>query len=306
MAALAIKQRTCLIPSKADTEGVINAAKESHQLYAQVHNREGQALAMQVLQTVLTVNGAESNMVMNDRTSTESLMANMGQVKYGVTKDKEGSKVLYNQQKFAWRDAVQGYHYTLIWEHQIDGMGQNKRAGYKTVMAGKAARSAALPMYHSLKNSFNSCSNDEGPLMIHMNGINSSWEYASSLMSSVSTVTAMLTCKVSKLVFIQVNESPPASSEERGKCRQVYMSPVTLSILRTARLENPSVTMGYIALDTQSWNNNRAEVIAALPDVVQSEESEVHFYKGTAIAPTLIQQKMDASVEMKTTRNVRV
>jgi len=297
---LAVKQRTCVFPSKADTEGVITAAREAHTLFGQVNNREGQALAMQALQRVLTVNSLESDMILND--TTDNIMSKTGKVMYGVKPDQ--GKTIFQQSKFAWREPTAGYHYTLVWDQQVQGNGQNQRSGYKTVMAAKAARSAALPMYHALKSSFNRASGNEGPLMIHMNAMNSSWEYGTSLVSNVSTVSAMLSCKLNHLVFIQVNECPADSADAMGKVRQVYMSPVTLSVLRSARLEAPQMTIGYLALDTATWHSNRAEVIAALPDVMQSEESEMHFYKGTPLAPTLIQKAQDPSVQTNVRRTI--
>merc|ERR1719181_858997 len=109
---------------------------------------------------------------------TKSIMNSLRGANYGFQQpwNNGGKNNLFNQAKFQWREPLNGYHYTLIWEHQVEGNGMNKRAGYKTVMASKASRSAALPMYHSLKNSFNGCTTDEGPLMIHMNAMNSSFE----------------------------------------------------------------------------------------------------------------------------------
>merc|ERR1719159_588633 len=125
--------------------------------------------------------------------------------------------------------------------------------------------------------------------MIHLNSLGSAWEYCSSIMSQMSMVSAMMTSRCTKMLFIQMNESPNSTDAEKAqKARQVYMSPVTLSILRTARLEMPNLTMGYLGLDAASWNLHRSEVIATLPDVMQTEESEIHYHKGTPIAATLL------------------
>jgi tetratricopeptide (TPR) repeat protein len=306
LAQVAIKQRTCIVPCRADTENCINAANEAIKLYSSVGNRQGQELAGQILQTVMYVNGAESNMIMDERADTQSLMSKIQEAKYGGNRELNKTSFEFNRQKFSWRDAIANNHYTLVWEHQVQGTAQNKRAGYKTTMISQASRSASLPFYHCLKSQSNGCSTDEGPLVIHMGALNSSWEYGTGLISAVSTISALTTCKVTRLVYIQVNESPSGSVDERSKVRPVYMSPVTLSILRSARLEAPNMTIGFLGLDTSTWQYNRAEVIASLPDVMQSEESEIHYYKGTPIAPTLIQRVLDPAVKFETTKTVRV
>jgi tetratricopeptide (TPR) repeat protein len=295
LALLAIKQRTCVVPSKADTTAAMNAAREAHELYRMTGNAEGQTKSNEIVRTILAVNGSNDSPMLTDSSGGDEIDA--GSWKY--QKEKKAAPpggVEFNHSKFSWRDATASNHYTLVWELEVKGLFQNKNAAYKAQMISKAARSVAMPMYHCLKNSFNAAAGNEGPMMIHMNAMNSSWEYGTAMMASINTVAAMAACKLTKLVFMQVGESPPGAVDERNKCRQVYMSPVTLSILRTARLEMPNMTLGYIALDAVTWHSNRSEVIASLPDVLQSEESEVHFTKGTPIAPCIVQRPIPPQV----------
>jgi tetratricopeptide (TPR) repeat protein len=52
IAALAIKQRSCLVPCQVNTRGGIDAAKQAADLFGQIGNDEGARLAMQALRTV--------------------------------------------------------------------------------------------------------------------------------------------------------------------------------------------------------------------------------------------------------------
>mmetsp|Transcript_8742 Transcript_8742/g.14223 ORF Transcript_8742/g.14223 Transcript_8742/m.14223 type:complete len:531 (+) Transcript_8742:152-1744(+) len=297
MAALAIKQRTCLIPCQVNTRGAIDAAKEANDLYSQLGNREGALLAMQALRTVLEVNGIESHMLASSE-STDALMNEMAKVRWGLKKVKDetkGKPLTWNHTKFAWRNAMDGYHFTFVWEQQVEGVGQNPRGGYRSVLTGKGSRTLSLPMYHSLKSQF-ARAPDEGPLMIHMHTMCSGWEYGTAIMASVSTITAAITAKTHNILYVVVNEAPPGTKDEENAMRQVYVAPSVLAVLRSARLENPSLNVSFLALDSASWYNYRSEVIAAIPDVMQSEETEIHFHKGTPLAGTLISNDIGPAV----------
>jgi len=327
MAAIAIKQRTCLVPCQANTRGAIDAAKQASELFSQLGSRQGEMLAMQALRTVLEVNGIEAGMLMSSG-STDALMDEMAKVKWGSKEatrnvvlgsaqrgykdmrlgqppggishsytlpEEMKSSLKFNPTKFSWRNAMDGYHFTFVWEQQVEGVGQNPRGGYRSVLSGKASRTIGLPMYHSLKSQFSSAP-DEGPLMIHMHTMSSGWEYGTAIMATMSTITAALTCKMHNILYLVVNEAPPGTKDEENSIRQVYVSPSVLAILRSARLEFPNLNVGFLGLDSASWHHYRSEVIAALPDVLQSEETEIHFHKGTPLAGTLISNDIGPAV----------
>merc|ERR1719401_1665249 len=206
----------------------------------------------------------------------------------------------WNHSKFSWRNAMDGYHFTFVWEQQVEGVGENPRGGYRSILSGKTSRTIGLPMYHSLKSQFASAP-DEGPLMIHMHSMVSGWGYGTAVASTVSTITAAITCKMHNILYLMVDEAPPGSRDEEKAIRQIYVSPCVLAILRSCRLEAPNVNIGFLAMDSASWHASRSEVIAALPDVMQSEETEIHFHKGTPLVGTLMCTDIGPAVETKET-----
>mmetsp|Transcript_149280 Transcript_149280/g.260293 ORF Transcript_149280/g.260293 Transcript_149280/m.260293 type:complete len:314 (+) Transcript_149280:34-975(+) len=302
LSAMSIKQRRCLLPSKENTMGALTAGKAAYDLFMQVGNHNGQQSATTLMQNALGVNGVQA--VGEITQSTADLMKEIDEKsKVEKKKDPKG-EIFQNRAKFGWRDATVGFHYILVWEHEVQNLGM-RRGGYKAVMCGGADRGASLPMYHSLKSYFNQATSDEGPILIHMNSMNSSWSYASTIIQNVATVSTMMTCRMNKFVFLQLNEAPPDVDEWMGRIRQTALSPMTLGVMRSARLENPSVVCGYIALDTPTWNNNRMEVIQTLPDTLQSEESELMYHRGTAVVPALVAKTMDQKVDFARTAKMK-
>lgn len=300
LSAMSIKQRRCLLPSKENTSGAIAASKAAFEMFVSQGNRDGQQAAMMVLQNALTVNGLEG--MADTSRSTDDLMAEIEKAKINEKKvEKDG---LFNRTKFTWREATADYHYVLVWEHAVENLGMRK-GGYKAIMMGAGERSAALPMYHSLKGFFNQATTDQGPLMIHFSSMSNSWIHGHSIVNLVSVVGVMVTCKVNTFVFIQTHETPPDADEWQKQVRQIPISPTSLAVIRTARLENPSLVCGHISLDLPTWNNNRAEVIQSLPDVIQCEESELMYHKGSAIVPALIQKQIDSGCDFVKTAKIR-
>jgi hypothetical protein len=297
IAALAIKQRTCLLPCQADTKGAIEAAKEASDLFSRVGNREGSELASQAFRTVLSVNGVEGSALYGTAADTESLMSEMGKVRFAVAKSAPAPP-LFNRTKFGWRDSTTQNHYTMVWEHKVEGVGQNPNGGYRTVMRGQCSRTPAIPLYHSIKSTF-ATAPDEGPLMIHLCTKASSYTFGTSISSIMSIISEAVTCKMTTMLFICVDESPGGSDSEKNTIRQLYLQPTILGILRSARLEAPNLNIGFLGMDSATWHMHRSQAIAALPDVMQSEESEIHFYKGSPIAPTVVNKPFDPVVGTK-------
>lgn len=294
LSALSVKQRHCLLPSKQNTLGALTAAKAAYQKFSDTDNSRGMAAATAMMQNALAVNGVEERDV-DPRADTGDMMASIQReaerLKEAKKPEKSGGLTL-NRQKFGWRDETSNYHYVLVWQHAVENLGM-RRGGYKSVMFGGADRCHSLPMYHNLKCHFNGATTDEGPLAVHISSIHSSWQYGTNIMQDVNTVSTMMTCKLAKYVFIQMHESPPDADEWMHRQRVIARNAVTLGIIRSARLENPTTMCGYIAIDTPTWNNNRLEVVQAIPDVVLTEESELMFRRGSPLCAALVQQDIE-------------
>jgi hypothetical protein len=300
VAAIAIKQRTCLLPCQANTRGALDAAQEASNLYSRLGNREGAELAMQAMRTVLAVNGEASAALTDGAFDTDALMSGMGKVTYAKGHQVKEKTELFKRSSFSWREAINGYHLTILWEHKVEGTGQSIRGGYRAVLTGTAPRHSALPLYHTIKSQF-ATSPDEGPLMIHMSAINSGWAYGTAMIAAVAAISAALACRMHTVVFIVVDEAANRSKDEQDTVHQMYLSATVLSIIRSARLEAPMMNIGFLAMDAATWHMHRAEAIAALPDVLQSEETEIHFHRGTPVAPTIVNRPVEPMVDTKDT-----
>jgi hypothetical protein len=233
--------------------------------------------------------------------STDSLMAEAAKTRWYLKKVKEENPkdVKWNRSKFGWRNAMDGYHFTFVWEQQVEGVGQNSRGGYKSIMHGQAGRTVSLPMYHTIKSKFASAP-DEGPLLIHMHTMASGFEFGTTIVATMATAAAAITANTKNMLYLVVDEAPPGTKDEEKAIRQIYVAPAILSVMRTIRLETPQMNPAFLAMDSASWHTYRSDVIAALPDVLQSEEGEIHFMKGTAYAGTLICNDIGPAVDKNT------
>merc|ERR1711879_161985 len=81
--------------------------------------------------------------------------------------------------------------------------------------------------------------------------------------------------------------------------RQVAMSPCTLAMLRSARIEAPQLAIGFVAGDAASWMTERDALVSAIFETIDGDETELMWSRGQPMMPTLIQKAMPEPVARK-------
>merc|ERR1711972_360528 len=115
------------------------------------------------------------------------------------------------------------------------------------------------------------------------------------MMSCMNTIAAMVVARLSKLTLVQMGEHFSDWQDIRN--RPVHMYPVTLSILRSARLEAPNISIGFVCADAPSWLQDPVPIIENLFDTIEENESEVIYRQGEPFAPLMVARPLDEPVQ---------
>lgn len=309
IARLGKKLGTCSIPSAEDSMGGLRAAKDAHALFLELGNREGQAKALSAIGKVLLINGVQPEAIESAH-DPEAVFADVLSGKYTTAKNALPPKPMNKQArledvvpsskqlekgKFAWNNPTAGYSYTLIWQPTKDRQIVNRkpRGQYDILSLTTGSKNTALPAIVAARSS--DASERSDPMVVFVTSNDCGMHYATAMISAQNTIAAMITARVTKLTFVQLGESHTDYTDT--KARQVEMSPVTLAILRSARIEAPFLTIGFVGGDLASWVANPAPMIDSLFDTIESDECEVMYKRGEAFAPTIVHKPMEDTVQ---------
>jgi len=302
LAKLSAGLRRCSLPSRKSSLDAARSAKYAYELFGQARDHEGQLRASSVVSKVLQVNGLSPNMYDTADNLYNVLVDGVAQPREPETErrgeiqkgdSKKGSK-LFDRTKFSWRETGSDYSYTLIWEPRKAYGPQTKHCKLNYSFG---RQSACVPFQVGLK----TYTPEESPgsdlsqsMMVYVNAYpESSDAYGSAIMSSVLTLASMMAAGVKFMTFVQIGETVPHNNDlEVGALHQQFRSAVSLAIIRSARLERPDLTVGYVACDMETWMGDRAPIFAAISDTVESDESETFFKRSEPYGPTLVHNKM--------------
>lgn len=306
--SIGLKLATCSIASVTDTMSALQAAKDAHAVLAEQGDREGMDSAMGLMARVLMYNGVPSHIIeqLSDpedvyqdvisgkySTSTNGFPAKLRPTNLKVEEVIPSSKQL-DRGKFSWTNPLAGYCYTLVWQAAKERQIPNKmpRGAYDIMTLNTCAKTM------SLSTAFTTLSNDAADrntsMVVYMTSHNSSQQYGNQIISQTATLASMITARLSKCTFVQFGESHHDWTDTR--CRQVGLSPVTLALIRSCRLEAPTVSLGFVAGDACSWMADPAPLVENLFDALESDECEVMYKRGESFAPLLIHRAMDDGV----------
>eukprot|EP00420_Gonyaulax_spinifera_P032615 CAMPEP_0197873944 /NCGR_PEP_ID=MMETSP1439-20131203/3585_1 /TAXON_ID=66791 /ORGANISM="Gonyaulax spinifera, Strain CCMP409" /LENGTH=572 /DNA_ID=CAMNT_0043493021 /DNA_START=56 /DNA_END=1774 /DNA_ORIENTATION=- len=308
VASIGLKMATCSIPSSEDTMGGLKSAKDAFSLHADLGNRDGMDAALGLFSRVLMYNGVPAS-VIETATDPEEIFQDVMSGKFTTSTNAFPPKPQLKQLKveeiipsskqldrgkFTWIAPISGFSYTLIWQAVKDRDVKNKkpRGSYDILTMNTGTKT------NSLAQAFTAMSNDAAErnqsMVIYMTSHDCAKEYASSIITQQSTLACMITARLSKITFVQLGEGHYDWTDIRA--RQVSMYPVTLALMRSCRIEAPTVNIGYVAGDAASWIADPAPLIENLFDTLESDECEMIYKRGEAFGPLIVHRPMEEGV----------
>eukprot|EP00913_Durusdinium_trenchii_P022011 g20684.t1 len=296
LSRLSRKLSGCAIADKDDTIEALRAAKDAHSLFRRENDPQGQANALQLVARALLFNGVHPDVV-EASGDPEEIFASVLSGAYSSSKNalppKPSTKPLkleevvpdskqLDKNKFAWRNPVAGFCYTVVWQPTKDrGVGNNKPRGQYDMLMLRSGR-----LLESLM-SFDLSRNEH--MMVFMTTQDHAMNYSSSMMNVQHTIGGVATANLRKLVFVQFGESFFDWTDTSA--RTVEMHSVTLGLLRSARIEAPFLTIGFVGGDLASWVQDPQPLIESIFDTIESDECEVIYKNGEGFAPSMVRTK---------------
>lgn len=298
----------CSIPSAEDTMGALKAAKDANALFMEHGQGELQVSAIRIIARALLYNGLEPE-VIEGATDPEEIFQEIMTGKYSnsrnalppapkpqIQKIEEiiPSAKQLDKGNFKWNDPTAGYCYSLIWQPAKErNIGNNKPRGQYDIMS-MVTGSKNLAISAAIAARSNDASERNEPMVVFITSKNTGQLYSTNMVNSVHTVASMITCRVTKMTFVQIGESTYDWTDTAA--REVEMTQVTLAIARSARLEAPFLTIGFVGGDAASWLVNPGPMVENIFDVIESEECEVIYKHGEAFAPTIVHKPMEEAI----------
>jgi len=309
VASIAKGMGKCTLASAQDSIDALKAGKDAHALFAESGGSEGMMEVMRTIGLVLMYNSIEPALI-DAASDPEQVFQDVMSGKYSSPKNAlppapqpknmkleevVPSAAQLLRGRFSWRNALEGYSYTLVWQPCRDrGSFQvRNHSSYDIVALNTGCKTTSIPALYGTRCS--DPSNKDDSLVVHMTSVNHGHHYGADMMSAMNTLSVMVVARLSKITFVQFGESH--SDWQDTRIRQVHMYPVTLSILRSARLEAPNITIGFVCGDAPSWLQDPAPLIENIFDTIEENESEVIYKKGDAYAPLLVHRPMDDPVQ---------
>jgi hypothetical protein len=300
----------CSLASAKDSIEALKAGKEAHALFAQTGGNDGMMEVMRTIGLVLMYNQVAPELI-ESASDPEQVFQDVMSGRYSHSKNAlppapnpkqmkleevVPSSLQLARGRFAWRNALEGYSYTLIWQPCRDRgtfQGGRDHSSYDIVALNTGCKSTSIPALYGTR-----CSdpaNRDDSLVVHMTSVDTGPRYGADMMSAMNTIAAMIIARLSKLTFVQFGEHFSDWADVRN--RPVHMYPVTLSILRSARLEAPNLSIGFVAGDAPSWLQDPAPLIENMFDTIEELETEVIYRKGDPYAPLMVHRPLDEPVQ---------
>merc|ERR1719329_2093196 len=303
-----------LLKQRVDLDEAIRVARTAEGLFKELGDTQGQGSAMATIANAYLLNG-ELSQAMGHAKSSESLfeqardedslkvvreLAAIAE-KRDEVRSQEGAQgqqtASFERAKFGWRsEPHKGLHWTMIMEPRdpemrlLSGLTPN-------LTLSDGIRSACVPVVHGLRAPSMYEAPGKDGWCVHVIGSDCATAYGKTIATSLHTLTAMVTARLKNLTYVQVGERTRKEGSNDVSASELAMSPVTLAMLRTARIEAPNMNIGYVAWDTASWNVDRANMLANLPALHDEWECEVYYNQGTPLYPRLENRPMEGVID---------
>lgn len=300
----------CSLACADDSLAALKAASYAHDLFDSVGWMEGKVQTMRIVSAVLMYNKVPQDLVLavGMGGTPDKVLADVMEGRYSSSKNalpgQEISKNLkleevvpsvkqLDKTSFAWNKPLQGFSYTLVWQ-PVDDRAPGKRKPpqkYDILTVAQGSSRLVAPITQLARSC--TASEREKPLVLYMVSPEAKYTYASTIMSIMHTVGAMIIARVQKITFVQMDESHFDWSDKRA--RQCHIHSCVLGLLRSIRLEAPHIQVGYVGGDCASWLTNPGPMIDSIFDTLESDESEVSYKRGDAFAPLLVHRALEDS-----------
>eukprot|EP00933_Yihiella_yeosuensis_P041592 TRINITY_DN35995_c0_g1_i1.p1 TRINITY_DN35995_c0_g1~~TRINITY_DN35995_c0_g1_i1.p1 ORF type:complete len:422 (-),score=87.61 TRINITY_DN35995_c0_g1_i1:87-1295(-) len=318
-ARLGAKLSSCSIPSVDDTMGALRSAKDSHSIFAERRDANGKASALRLMAQVLLLNGVHPNVV-EACSEPEEIIADVMSGKYSSQKnalpqkEQPGRKLedvipdakQLDRGKFSWTNPCAGYCYACVWQPVKDRpnwQDRPPRGQYDILTLGTGWKHNTAPTTLGLRS--NQASERNEAMVVFMTTPDAGINYATSLMNAQHTLGGMVAAQLRKMTFVQFGES--FIDPQNSAYRHVEMHQVTLALLRSARIEAPFLSIGFVGGDTASWMTNPSPIIDSIFTTIESadpkqlasqagDECEMIWKQGEAYAPSLVHKVFDEQV----------
>merc|ERR1712194_67296 len=311
------KLAKCSLASCDDSIAAMRAACAVHDLFENLGYSDGLSNAMRVVSGVLMYNKVEAHLV-DQVGRPDEVLADVLAGRYSSKKNalpteppKKTLKVeevvpsskQLDKGKFAWTNPMAGFAYTLIWQSAADRAPTKRKppAKYDILTVAQGGERLITPATVLARSC--TASEREKPLVLYMVSPDAKSTYASTIISIMHIVGAMITARILKITFVQFDESHFDWADERA--RQCHISSVVLGMLRSIRLEAPNVTVGFVGGDLSSWMTNPGPMIDSIFDTQECDESEVFYKRGDPFNPLLVHRAIDEATTFVKPRKKR-
>lgn len=311
---IAKKLFTCSLASLEDTFGALKAAKDAYDGYAgSADSWQGQDSCMREVSRTLSFNNVPGELIESIRDPTEAL----SQVTAGVfsnprnalpgkamvssknakIEDIVPSAKQLDKGKFSWTRPLDGYFYTLIWQPAKDRESKRKPRGSYEVMTTCTGSTNMVTNADFLVKAHDSAERGK-PMVVFMYSPDCYWNYTASFMALMNTFAALATSNVKFITSVHMNESHQdmaTANDIRMRCCGLYNC--TTGIVRTARIELPTIESGFVSGDVASWINDPSQLIENIFDTVEGDEGEFMYKRGEAFAPLLVHRPPEEEIQ---------
>jgi len=299
----------CSVAPSDDSIAALRAARDAHGLFSRSRSHQGEEAMSRVAAQVLQYNNVNPDniaAVVHPGEVYQDVLdgqyANAGNSLPRKGAPKNISKVeevipsakQLERGRFAWTNPLAGYSYSMTWTPLKDRKVRRKpRGSYDLLGINGGSRTTAIPALVEAR--AHDASERGDPVVVFMVPPDARHGYATTIMTAVQVIAAMITAKLPRLVFVQFDEPQwdPADTD----VRQCSLHPSLLGLLRSCRLEAPNVVCGYVGGDAASWHADPTPLINAIFEVIESDETEHMYKRGEGYGPLLIHKPLDEAVQ---------
>jgi len=312
VARLAKKLATCALASAEDSLGALNAAKDAYDGFRNENNWEGQDAAMREVGRTLSYNNVPGDLIESVRDPDQALEQVMAGA-FTNSKNALPSKAVVSSKnvkiedlipsskqldkgKFAWTRPLDGYYYTLIWQPSKEREAKRKpRGSYDVLTACTGSNSMIANADFGVK-AHDSAERGK-PMVVFMYSPDCYWNYTASFMALMNTFAAIATSNLKFITSVHINESHQdmaTAGDNRMRCCGIYNC--TTGIVRSARIELPTIESGFVSGDVASWMSDPMPIIENIFDTVEGDEGEYMYRRNEPFAPLLVHRPPEEEI----------